>query len=123
MNGLSLFLVLDSLVTLPTRHSRMFADKEEGSLRMIEGRDLLPSSRRMAGLAFPANGVVVVVRVTAYARVREAAIGLPAVGLYFGQYLGIRNILERVASPALGVGMLASAGEAGGRMIECSLVE
>ena len=101
----------------------MSADKDEGSLRMVECRNLRPSCRGVAGLALPANDIIVVVGMTTYAGLRETAIGPLAVCLHFYSDQGISNILECVAGTALGGGMLTHAGEACRSVIKGLLVE
>jgi hypothetical protein len=90
---------------------------------MVEGGYLLPPERSVACLAFSAHSVVVIVRMTAYAGLGEAAIRLPAAGPDFLQQRFVDDLLERVAGIALGAGMLADAGEARHGMVEGLFVE
>jgi len=122
-NGLPVLLPLDILMTLATGQSSVFADEGEGSLGMVKGLHLLPACGCVTGLTLPANNIVVVVGMTAYARLREAEIGLPPTRLYFCQQLGVWNVLWCVAGAALDGAMLARAGEACRSMIKGLLIE
>ena len=65
----------------------------------------------MAGLAFPADGVAVIVGMTAYAGLRKTTIGMPPAGFRPGLYRGIRDILQCVTEPAFDAGMFSCPGE------------
>jgi hypothetical protein len=92
-NGLPLLLPLDILMTFATGQSSVSADEGEGSLGMVKGLHLLPACGCVTGLTLPANNIVVVVGMTAYARLREAEIGPPPTRLHFCQQLGVWNVL------------------------------
>ncbi len=90
---------------------------------MIKTRDLLPSGRSMAALAFSAYGIVVVVGVTAYARLRKTTIGMPPAGFRLCQYGGIRDVLRCVTKFTFDAGVLACTSETRRCMVKGSFVK